>query len=289
VSRPLTIDFYKSESFERQGLDISGSILQAYGMPVDDRRVDVDDSFLILDNVRRRGRTILLGEIVKGRMNDIPDKVNRRTAVGTDLGLTADEGIGRHAHFLYDPSLQVLLLQRDREVRHPAFVEAIVEPTGAEFLLSLVFKRDAQARLEQLRTIRKISFKIARPVNPQAFRDLGLSAAAAIDLLNEQDGRFIEITISVGKQKRASLVRNAAMQLAQLLTGHGGADVRKVLVSGREDADGPIELIDLLEDRLTHRGEAEYLRRRVNPQDCERILLQAHAEHVAYLRNYRRQ
>jgi hypothetical protein len=248
--------------------------------------VDYGDSFLLLHNVRAHGR-LLLGEILKTKMTDLPDKVSRTTGVPADLGLRPDEGIGRHGHFLYDGDLCTLQLQRDREVRHPAFREGVAAPIHAEFNLSLIFKPDALERLNRMQVIRKLSFKVARPQNPEAFREIDLSAERAIDLLNEHNGLLIDINISVGKRKEASLSRETVLRVARGLFGRRGDDVRKVVVSGREDSDAATEIIDLFEDRLIYEAPADYRGRAIDPGSCERILLAAHEEHAEYLRNYR--
>jgi hypothetical protein len=286
VPRPLTIDFYKTEDPDGHELDIGPFITQAFARDVADRRVDFGDSFVILHNVRARGR-LLLGEVVKAKMTDLPDKISRTTGVPADLGLTADEGIGRHAHFLFDGGRRMLLLQRDREVRHPAFRESVAVPAQADFILALVFKQDALERLDRMRVLRKLSFKVARPQNAEAFREIDPSAGYAIDLLNEHDGLFVDIDISVGRRKDVSLSRPAVLRVVRGLLDRRGAEVRKVVVSGREDRDASTEMIDLFEDRLVYKDTANYEGRRLDPQECERILLEALEANGEYLEQYR--
>lgn len=285
MPRFLKVDFYKSEDMDGHPLDISGFIQQTFKLNVADRRVDFGDSFLILQNVRSRGR-LLLGDIVNARMTDLPDKVSRTTCVPVDLGLTADEGIGRHAHFLYDPDPRVLLLQRDKEVRHPAFREGVASPIHTEFNLSLIFKADALNRLNRMQVFRKLSFKVARPQNPEALREIDPSAGYAIDLLNEHGGFNVDIVISVGKHRRASLAREWVLRMARGLLNRRGEEVRGVVVSGKENEEAATEIIDLFEDRLIYEEEVDFRRRKLDPAACERILLAAHETHAAYLRNY---
>jgi hypothetical protein len=270
----------------RASIDIGPFITQAFARDVPERRVDFGDSFLLLHNVRTRG-PLLLGEIVKAKMTDLPDKVSRTTGVPVALGLRADEGIGRHAHFLYDGGIRTLLLQRDREVRHPAFREGVAVPANTDFILALIFKQDALQRLDRMRVLRKLSFKVARPQNADAFRGIDASAGYAIDLLSEHDGLFIDIDISVGRRKDVSLSRQAVLRVARGLFGRRGAEVRKVVVSGREEPGASTEMIDLFEDRLIYKGAADYQGRTLAPRECERILLEAHREHREYLQNYR--
>jgi hypothetical protein len=286
VPRPLKIDFYKTEDPHGHDLNIRDLIIQTHGLDVANRRVDFGDSFLLVHNLRQRG-PLLLGEIVKARMTDLPDKVSRTTGIPADLGLTADEGIGRHAHFLYDGDRCTLLMQRDREVRYPAFREGVATPVAADFNLALIFKPDALERLRRMQVFRKLSFKIARPQNAQALREIDPSAAYAIELLNEHNGLLIDVNISVGRQRQGSLVRQTVLRVARGLFGRRGEEVQRVVVSGRAELDATTEVVDLFEDRLIYEGQAAYRGRTLDPRECERILIEAHVEHADFLRNYR--
>jgi len=286
VPRFVRIDFYKTEDVDGHAVDIQDAIGQAFALPVGQRRVDFGDSFLLIHNVRRRGH-LVLGEVVKVRMTDLPDKVSRTTGVAADLGLEADEGIGRRAHFLYDGNRSALLLQRDKEVRHPAFREGVARPVDADFHLSLVFKPNALERLNRMRVLRKLSFRVARTENPEALREIDLSAAHAIDLLNEHQGQLVDISISVGKSRRASLARQSVLRVARGLFGFRGEEVRRVVVSGREEEGASTEILDMFEDRLVYEARIDDRGRRLDPNQCEALLMTAHGEHANYLGNYR--
>ena len=286
MPRPLKIDFYKTVDMDGNDFNLHQLILDVSRLPVADRRVDYGDSFLLLYNVRLHGR-LVLGEIVKARMTDLPDKVSRTTGVPADLGLAADEGIGRRAHFLYDGERHALLLQRDKEVRYPAFRESVCTPIHGDFSLSLIFKRDALDRLDRMRVVRKLSFKVARPQDATAFREIDASASHAIDILNEHGGHFIDINISVGRGRDSSLTRQSVLRVVRGLFGRRGEEVRRVVVSGREGDHDATEIIDLFEDRLVYEANAGLRGRRLDREMCEGILLEAHREHANYLGAYR--
>jgi hypothetical protein len=281
----IRIDFYKTEDEDSHDLDISAAILRTFELPFQNRRVDFGAAFVFLHNVRTQGSQVV-GEIVKTKMTELPDKVSRVRGEPEDLGLRADEGIGHHAHFLYDNTSCVLLVQRDREVRASAFVKAL-EPSNIDFKLSYIFKGDALARLGNMRMIRKLTFKVATPRDAEAFRELDPSAAHAIELLNGANGRFIDISISVGKSRDAALERQSVLRTARSLFGYRGEEVQKILVSGKEDLGAATEMIDLFEDRLNYETQVELRGRRIDPGECERVIFAAHREHAAYLRRYR--
>jgi Family of unknown function (DUF6731) len=286
LPRTIKIDFYKTEDANGDNLDITPTILQAYALDFPARRVDFGDSFVCLYSARRhRGR--LLGEVLKTKMTELPDKVSRNTGRLQALGLAADEGIGHRAHFLYDSANAILLFQRDREVRPPAFVHSVSNPTNQHFALSLIFKANALERLDRMRIVRKITFKVARPDDRVALRNLDPSAGHAIDILNGLGGRQIEIDVSVGRAKLAGLERQPALRAIRSLFQRRDEEVEKVIVSGRETPDGATEMIDLLEDRLVFQTEVNLRGRELDRRDCDNALLTAYDENVAYLRGYR--
>jgi Family of unknown function (DUF6731) len=285
LPRTLKIDFYKTVDADGEALDVSDLIVRASQLPFATRRVDLEDSFVCLHNVRRRDGNIL-GEILKARMTDLPDKVSRNTGLPEDLGLAAHEGIGRRAHFYYDRANRALVFQRDREIRSGAFVTSVATPVDSAFGLSLIFKRDALARLDRMQVLRKVAFTVASPAAAAVIREVDPSAARAIDLLGEVGGRQMEINISVGKARHVGLERNRVMEMVRWLVGHRGEEVRRVIISGREQPDAATAVIDLLEDRLVHEVRFEEGFRRIAQETIEAALLAAHADKADYLRMY---
>ena len=283
----IKIDFYTTQDVDGARFDISGLILQVSELPFVQRRVDFGDSFVCLHDVRAEGE-IILGGVLKARMTDVPEKVSRNDGLPRDLGLLADEGIVHRAHFYYDPAHCVLLLQRDRNVRPPAFVHSVAAPSHRDFGLSLIFKRDALQRLNRMQVVRKISFKVARPADPGALVREDASAGHAIELLNDLGGVEVDVKVSVGRSRRVSLHRNPALRIANLLFNHRGNEVQRIVVSGKEDPGAATETLDLLEDRLVFAAPVDQRGRRIDTHECQRLLVQAYREHADYLAGYGR-
>jgi len=166
-------------------------------------------------------------------------------------------------------------------------VHSVSNPTNQHFALSLIFKANALERLDRMRIVRKITFKVARPDDRVALRNLDPSAGHAIDILNGLGGRQIEIDVSVGRAKLAGLERQPALRAIRSLFQRRDEEVEKVIVSGRETPDGATEMIDLLEDRLVFQTEVNLRGRELDRRDCDNALLTAYDENVAYLRGYR--
>lgn len=282
----VTIDFYGTEDVEGRPLDISGLIVRSAELPFAQRRMDFGDSFVCLHDVHHHG-LFVRGEVLRAKMTDVPEKVNRNDGQPRDLGLLADEGIAHRAHFFYDGRNRVLLFQRERNVRSPAFVHSVSGPVQENFGLSLIFKRDALERLDRMRVVRRIAFRVARPDDPRALIGNDVSAGRAIDLLNDLGGVEVEVNVSVGRSRARALDRNAVLRVANALFGRREQEVRKIIVSGKEDPEGGTETLDLLEDRLVYSSPIDFRRRRLDPRQCEVALRQAHDEHAAYLAQYR--
>lgn len=282
----LKIDFFSTEDDAGNANDISNHIRTVSQLAFELRRVDFGDSFVFIHNARLHHNRIL-GQVVKVKMNEVPEKVSRERGDLQDLGLGPDEGIGHTAHFLYDPESCALAFQRDREVRATAFTESVSVPARAQFALSYIFKERTMERLGRMRMVRRLSFKLARPQHPEVLRELDPSASHAIDLLNDADGRFIDVAISVGRARNTSLNRNSVVRAARQLFGQQDNDVQRIVVSGKEGPDAPTEVLDLLEDRLTYEEQVDYRRRRLESATCERVLQAAYEMHSRYLREFR--
>jgi hypothetical protein len=285
MAKALKIDFYKTEDLNGNSLDISHLITQVAALPFANRRVDLTDSFVFVHNVRPHGQHTL-GEIVKAKMVDLPDKVNRNAGLPEDLGLNADEGIGHRTHFLYDRGAQVLLLQRDWDVRSTAFTQSIAHPINEAFNLSLIFKPNALRRLNEIREVRRLTFRMARPGNPEAVGNLDTSTTHAIGILSDLGGRQLDVSISVGRTRGGELDRAPALRFARTLFGRRAQEVEKIVVSGKDEA-GASAVIDLIEDRLVYETRVDMAGRNLDPRQCERALLEAHRDHLEYLRHYR--
>jgi uncharacterized protein DUF6731 len=281
----LKIDFYKTENAHGHGLDISEFLTQCHALPFGSRRVDVGDGFIHLHNLRSQGGQ-LIGEVVRGHMTDLPDKVDRNTGLPSDLGLRAHEGIGRPTHFLYDAPHHVLVLQRSREARPASFREAVATPIEEEFALTPILKPDALQRLNRMRSPRKVSIKFARPDNPAVFRGIDASAGHMIDLLNDFEGVYIDVSVSVGKSRVRFLDRSRVFRAARSLFQEAGeGEVKKIVISGKETPESATEIIDFFEDRLVYEEQVEP-RRKLDSETCEAAVRRAYRENADYLHHY---
>jgi hypothetical protein len=290
----VRVDFYQTETMEGESVDIGPLIRRVHAMDYATKRVDLGEHFIFLHETDV-DQNQLTGCVVKTKMTDHPDKCDRNTGVLDDLGLADHEGTARRSYFLYDPQTRMVLFERHREVRVTAFREAVSSPTGTLFSLSLVMKQNALQRLEEMRTPRSSSVKMARPANAAAFRGIDASAAYLIDLLNEFGGLFIDFRISAGRKKRSSLAVEAVRRVARRLfetqnvdQEPGSGEVQKIVIAGRQTPESATEIIDFFEDRLVHDELVPGEEGRLRAGAALRILYRAFQENEDYLRAYRR-
>jgi len=207
---------------------------------------------------------ILIGEVAKIRMTDIPEKM-RLTWETDPIDLDADQGLGETATFLYVPSLEVIIYQRNRDaVSYSAFCIYLEEMGDLQGTIDfdIIFEIEALRRLDEMKLIRRFDVQIAAPGNSQIFADLNLSPKELTGLMNTSPKIKASFSFSMGHQKGGSLLTKDVVDICKKVfkrkIDHGAPneDV-KLLVSGKGDADANTEVIDLFHDRMKEHCEVD--------------------------------
>jgi len=196
---------------------------------------------------------IILGDVAKIRMSDLPDKM-KKTGETNDLELDEDEGLGELASFIYHPHTSIIVYMRNRNsVSISAFnnyIQNIAHVHGIQFVP--IMHEDAYRRIARLVKIQRLDIEVAAPGNGTIFRDLGLSPEGNADLMTASPRVRMAIGFSTGHEKERSLPARAINQLiarVRDIVQPGQTDV-SLVVSGRDEILEK-EVIDLFEDMLT--------------------------------------
>lgn len=112
-----------------------------------------------------------------------------------------------------------------------------------------------------MRVVRKIDIALAKTNKSRPLAVDGLSDSAVIDVVNEFSAPTMHLTMSMGHEDGTLSLANVR-RLATKLLGANTVDVRQLRVSGATDDGEPIELIDLIEDRLEAHATLELDRHR---------------------------
>ena len=159
---------------------------------------------------------------------------------------------------LYIPKSQKIILQYNHfGARVSAISEYLNFYTGNDdFQLEIVPMLDPKvsARLQNRNSTKKLTFDIDPRFLSDADRTAGTALTQAIDIGKDSSGEKISITIDAGIGKGKTLnnfVDNTIAALQKLSTTKPDG-VNKVEVAIRETQDSALQVLDLLEQRLSH-------------------------------------
>jgi hypothetical protein len=247
----LTVDFYQVAMPD--GAPEFGRLLrEVIHLSARQRNAMVRDRHLrlqVLDSWHR----CLEGEMIRIRMDDIPAIADLDGTIDA-LDLPESKGVGESAAFLYDPSTNVLAIQRNMHgVSAGAcagYFEQFVRTEG--FIeLEPVMKEDEYRKLRSIDRARHLEVNIAH-AHDARLRQGGGSTTDYARLAANYDAESIKVTISAGRSHKASLNTGRVVQDVRRLFGITREDnktITKLVVSGRGAGDEVI-FLDLLKGRL---------------------------------------
>ena len=182
------------------------------------------------------------GTLTKIRMDGLPEKMNHRTGESADLLINEEEGIAEMSAFLFDPSVNILLIQKSNYgPSETAFSEYFHEKcTTSPIAMNAVVKKDILEKLQNMRLLYKFECKMATP-GADAFVD-NSSIENFLNSLGTTEYANVEITLSADKSTGlASWIKAFAIHLCRSITGR-----YKKLKIGGISPDGCQDFLDLL-------------------------------------------
>jgi hypothetical protein len=134
------------------------------------------------------------------------------------------------------------------------YLNAYVDGLSFQFELRPKYDDSIQAKFNNRVATKKITFKLDSRLLTDEDRRSGTSLAQAAQLGADLGGESIELTISAGKKKGGALSKIIDNTLDLLLRKHAADNnsVTKLKVGVLENLDSRMEVLDLLEQRLTH-------------------------------------
>jgi hypothetical protein len=199
---------------------------------------------------------VWLMDFVKIRTAHGPGRVGRDTEV-EGFEFEAEEGFGEETGALYDPVGGHMLIQYNHfGVRHGAvsdYLSAYDENGSNLYTLKPKFDEDVERRLLSQGITRRVKFQIDVSRMTAQDRARGAALSQAIDYGRQSGADKVEVSISVQGERNRSLADTARAAVNSLLSlaGQNPEAVTKLEVSGKEDEDSIVEVLDLLGHRLS--------------------------------------
>jgi hypothetical protein len=277
-SKLLNADFFKLEVTSGQHFADIVAGIAAEGIKKETTLEVKDDFFTRLESAANWGEEYIEGQIVRLRMNSLPDKAGFSEPIQA-IGFNEEEGVGESAAFLFQKKSNVLLLERNRN--------ALTTYTFAEFFrragkinghinLNPVLQHDAYEKVFNARIVRKLVVQLAGPDNiGAAVAEMEPSVGEMLKARQSLKAPVAEFSYSIGRQRKEGLslehVRGAVNDFLRLNRGED-THVEKLVVHGSL---GPHEdfSVDLLESRLWGRDTVETTLERRIPYERKRDAL----------------
>jgi hypothetical protein len=252
MNKKVRFDFWQIEM--STGTHVFADLLkQAMAIPtLAQRACKVGDRKLRFEHLKAHER-VIGGDIIKLRMDELPG-IASETTPRQDLNLRVDQGTTEETAFVFDPRLNLLIVQRNFYGCSASIIieyfRALLGYQGPIFSHPIVSEEGFQ-RLQSMRVIKKLVFRVARPRRGAIARASSTSVGHAINILNDLEAMQVEVGISVGRS-RTALDKIGIIKTVRDLVSMNAANeksVLKVLVSG-EDGDSSGDSFDLLEYRI---------------------------------------
>ncbi|QDU44325.1 hypothetical protein Mal52_28040 [Symmachiella dynata] len=256
MSKSVAIDFFKVECSD--GKEFAEVLKEAKKVKRVKRTFGVLGKYLRLHELSKSSG-VWRGETINIRMDAMPSKAS----LSGDLDafeLDPDEGVGEETAFEYHPDLNVLVLQRNRHgVTMTSFCRLFEHASRIEYVeLQPILQKHAMKRFLAMQHIRSLEISIAGANNPSIVEDASLTDTKFIDAMRILDGPSVQLSVSMGYERSGSLSASGVFQFIKGLINRGtegDVELRKLRVSGAKDQSDPLEVIDLIKDRIVEMAE----------------------------------
>jgi hypothetical protein len=251
MTKAINVDFYRVTPPDGQSFR---DMLHAIGdLPIDQRNLDMGEHPARLQSVESWNQCYE-GEMVRIRMDSLPQKASLDGAL-EDLDLQDDEGLGEETAFLYHHLTRTLAIQRNRfGVPASSFAWYVKEKNGVDrpIVLDPILETAVLERLDQVKFVRKLDITLAGLSTGTSLRNRGYGVGDIVRLSENFSAPRISIELSMGRERRGSLLVDRAVGALRSLAGVAADntdEVQKLKVTGITDSDERV-VLDLIEERM---------------------------------------
>jgi hypothetical protein len=277
-SKTLTADFFKLEITTGENFANIVTAIAAQGIKKETTVEVKDDFFTRLESSGKWGEEHIEGQIVRLRMNSLPDKAGFDEPIQA-IGFKEEEGVGESAAFILHTKSNILLLERNRN--------ALTTYTFAEFFrqvgkikghinLHPVLQHDVYEKVFNAKVVRKLVVQIAGPDNiGAAVAEMEPSVNEMLKARQSLKAPVAEFTYSIGRKRKEGLSLERVLgAVRDFLALNRGQDtyVEKLVVNGSLGLHEDFSL-DLLESRLQGKDTVETTVERRIPYERKRDAL----------------
>lgn len=269
-SKTINVDFFRLEptaSYMDHGREESAKRF-ADGMraiAIDHRFNELnreDDQIYLYGSIKREG-ALILGTLVRKQTNDIPPSFDG--SITEQLPLADGQGLGYSTCFLFDPHINLVLIERPRNgVSITTFIKFL------QYNFSELPKMDAATVINpadmknfyKMDLLTRFQVRIARVENGRIFGGKGTRSVRQVAKSADKT-RATMLDYTIGAPQRIGLNFKKVRSMVEGFLGFNDDEEVQVLkVTGKVDGEvGPVYPIDFIEQRL--RGKITIQRHRL--------------------------
>jgi hypothetical protein len=203
----------------------------------------------------KKGAPYWLLDFTRLRFEHGPGKASRTTPI-QGFQLADGEGFGEETAVMYIPSSEYLLVQYNHFGVRSGSIETYFngydhhKPNG--YTLLIEFDAETKAKLSRKNLFTRLEFQVAPAKISKEMKKLGIPLTRALEMGGDFHAETIQVSMSLGRSKNGTLNFDAVRSTVSALLRAAGNDagVSKLQVSGKQDPDDRIEVLDLLAPRL---------------------------------------
>lgn len=282
ITKTLKFDFYQVRLPEAEQRSFELIFNEINALQGENRVFNTAQYPIRLQTVTQHGG-YYIGDIAKIRMNDIPDKM-KLSGETEPIELEEDQGLGEFTSFLYNPSINLLVLLRNRYAVTATGFAHYFQNKGAvhgELILDPILETSALQKLARMGIVKKFELSVAAPGNALIYQNIGLRPQAVLELMDAAPKVSLGLTLMMDRDRDATFsVANVRRIATSLLGQNANNEITKLVVSGKDNPDEPRHVVDLLEEVMVEK-ENVVLRNQRGITDLDRH----HALTTVYLRN----
>jgi hypothetical protein len=224
---------------------------------INDRERTVITTKLRLERIRTEqsrdaNETYVYMDFVKLRDTHGPGKAARDTAV-SDLAIAPDEVFTEEAAALYIPEKKWLIVQYNhysvKASMIAGYFTAFANNQTNAYELKIKLDADAERRFLAQNEVRKMEIGLDLTQMRAADRALGMGLGEIARIGADLDGAKLKLVLSVGAERNRRLVGQIKDGIMQMIRRTNM--VTSAEIAGRETPDGHVDVVDLLDEKLS--------------------------------------
>ena len=242
--KSFKVNFFQVDLMHNDG-SFADLLTRAANLSEDQRNANDD---IRLDNVEFDDRIrVWFGALIKIRMTNLPEKINQISGQRDLLPISDDEGIAEMSAFLYDPQINIILIQKSQ---FGPSISKLSDFFAEKFLtlpmdFRVILKTDVLEKLQRMDKLYRFELKAAR-LRP----DLFANSRSVSGLLNSLGNTgYAKLDIKLSADKRTGLARWLKNFANTLATGISAEGIDRVKV-GVTYRDGGGDMLDLLQCKM---------------------------------------